>query len=163
LIKKIEETCRKFVVNRVLIEDKASGIPLAQELRRRGMNISERLAQNPKTKDRADFGVQLLTPEGDKVARAYSVQNLFECGLIYAPAEDSGNGEYLFKDWAEATITELAELPKGQRDDRADAMTQALIHLRTIGLITLPDEDELDLINENKYVATQQALYPALG
>lgn len=163
LIKKVEETCKKFIVNRVLIEDKASGIPLAQELRRRGMNISERLAQNPKTLDRADFGVQLVTPEGDKVARAYSVQNLFESGMIYAPAEETGNGDYLFKDWAEATITELAELPKGQHDDRADAMTQGLIFLRKIGLITLPDEEEMEHINDNKYVSQPTALYPALG
>jgi predicted phage terminase large subunit-like protein len=163
LIKKVEETCRKFKVNRVLIEDKASGHPVAQELRRRAQHISDLLSHNPKTQDRSDFGVQLVPPEGDKVARAYAVQNLFECGLIYAPAEGTGNGDYLFKDWAEKVITELAELPKGQHDDLADAMTQAMIHLRKIGLAQLPDEDELDHIDDNKYVRAPTALYPALG
>jgi len=163
LIKKVEETCRKFKVNRVLIEDKASGHPVAQELRRRARHIGDLLSYNPKTQDRADFGVQLVNPEGDKVARAYSVQNLFECGLVYAPAEGTGNGDYLFKDWAEKVITELAELPKGQHDDLADAMTQAMVHLRTIGLAQMPDEDELDHIDDNKYVRAPQALYPALG
>src|SRR4249920_164673 len=150
LIKKVEETCRKFKVNRVLIEDKASGHPVAQELRRRAQHISDLLSHNPKTQDRSDFGVQLVPPEGDKVARAYAVQNLFECGLIYAPAEGTGNGDYLFKEWADKVITELAELPKGQHDDLADAMTQALIHLRQLGLAQMPDEDELDHIDENK-------------
>lgn len=163
LIRKIEETCKKFKVDRVLIEDKASGFPVAQELRRRGRNISERLANNPKTQDRADFGVQLLTPEGDKVARAYSVQNLFEVGLIFAPAEATGNGDYLFKDWADRVITEMAELPKGAHDDLCDAMTQALIYLRTLGLATLPDEDELEDIDANKYHRAPVPLYPALG
>jgi predicted phage terminase large subunit-like protein len=163
LIKKVEETCRKFKVNRVLIEDKASGHPVAQELRRRARHISDMLSFNPKTQDRSDFGVQLVNPEGDKVARAYAVQNLFECGLIYAPAEGTGNGDYLFKEWADKVITELAELPKGQHDDLADAMTQALAHLRLLGLAQMPDEDELDHIDENKYVRAPQALYPALG
>ena len=163
LIKKVEETCKKFKVNRVLIEDKASGHPVAQELRRRARHISDVLSHNPKTLDRSDFGVQLITPEGDKVARAYSVQNLFECGLIYAPAEGTGNGDYLFKDWAEKVITELAELPKGQHDDLADAMTQALVYLRTLGLAQMPDEDEMDHIDDNKYVRAPQPLYPALG
>jgi predicted phage terminase large subunit-like protein len=163
LIKKVEETCKKFKVNRVLIEDKASGHPVAQELRRRARHIADSLAHNPKTQDRADFGVQLVNPEGDKVARAYAVQNLFECGLIYAPAEGTGNGDYLFKDWAEKVITELAELPKGQHDDLADAMTQALEYLRKLGLAQMPDEDELDHIDDNKYVKAPQPLYPALG
>jgi predicted phage terminase large subunit-like protein len=163
LIKKVEETCRKFKVNRVLIEDKASGHPVAQELRRRARHISDLLSFNPKTQDRSDFGVQLVNPEGDKVARAYAVQNLFECGLIYAPAEGTGNGDYLFKEWADKVITELAELPKGQHDDLADAMTQALAHLRLLGLAQMPDEDELDHIDENKYVRAPVALYPALG
>ena len=163
LIKKVEETCKKFRVNRVLIEDKASGHPVAQELRRRSRHISDVLAHNPKTQDRADFGVQLINPEGDKVARAYAVQNLFECGLIYAPAEGTGNGDYLFKDWAEKVITELAELPKGQHDDLADAMTQALEYLRKLGLAQMPDEDELDHIDDNKYVRAPQPLYPGLG
>src|SRR5262245_57004750 len=117
LIRKVEETCKKFKVNRVLIEDKASGHPVAQELRRRARTISEHLANNPKTQDRSDFGVQLVTPEGDKVARMYSVQNLFECGLIWAPAEGTGQGDYLYKDWADKVITECAELPNGAHDD----------------------------------------------
>jgi len=163
LVRKIEDTCKKFRVNRVLIEDKASGHPVAQELRRRARTISEVLSHNPKTLDRADFGVQLITPEGDKVARMYSVQNLFECGLIWAPAESTGNGDYLYKDWAEKVMTECAEMPKGAHDDLADAMSQALTHLRLLGLATLPDEDEMDHIDDNKYVRAPQALYPAFG
>jgi len=161
LIKKIEETCKKFKVDRVLIEDKASGIPVAQELRRRGKVISDTMSHNPKTADRADFGIQLVSPEGDKLARLYAVQNLFECGLIYAPAESTGAGDFLFKDWADRVISECADVPKSAHDDLADAMSQALIHMRKLGLATLPDEDELEDIEENKYRKTPAALYPA--
>ena len=163
LIRKVEETCKKFKVDRVLIEDKANGLPVAHELRRRGQIISDVMRSNPKTQDRADFGVQLVTPEGDKIARAYAVQNLFEVGLIYAPAESTGNGDYLFKDWADKVMTELAEMPKGAHDDLADAMTQALAHMRQLGLAQLPDEDDLDRIEENKYVRAPTPFYPAWG
>jgi predicted phage terminase large subunit-like protein len=162
LVKKIEETCKKFRVDRVLIEDKASGHPVSQELRRRGRTISDRLSHNPKTQDRADFGVQLITPDGDKVARMYAVQNLFECGLIYAPADISGT-DVLFKDWADKVMTECAEMPKGAHDDLADAVSQALAHLRALGLATLPDEDELEDVDAGKYKPVLVPLYPAMG
>jgi predicted phage terminase large subunit-like protein len=163
LMRKIEETCKKFKVDRVLIEDKASGIPVAQELRRRGRTISEKMSHNPKTQDRADFGVTLISPEGDKEARLYAIQNLFECGLIYAPAESTGGGDFLFKDWADKVITECADFPKGSHDDLADALSQAVIHMRKVGLATLPDEDELEDIEEKKYKKTPAPLYPAYG
>lgn len=163
LVKKIEETCRKFKVDRVLIENKASGLPVAQELRRRTRNIADSLSHNPKTLDRADFGVTEITPEGDKIARMYAVQNLFECGLIYAPAEPTGNGDYLFKDWADKVISECADLPKGAHDDLADAMSQALKHFRELGLAQLPDEDELDREDEKQYQRNPSPLYPAYG
>src|SRR5215831_3151048 len=163
LVKKVEESCKKFHVNRVLIEAKASGHPVASELQRRGRTISEIMANNPKTKDRADFGVQLVHPEGDKVARMYSVQNLFEAGLIWAPAEATGNGDYIFKSWAEDVIGQCADLPKGAHDDLADAMSQALAHLRAIGLATLPDEDDVELDQQNKYRREPPPMYPAMG
>lgn len=163
LVKKIEETCKKFKVDRVLVEDKASGYPVAQELRRRARNIADSLSHNPKTADRADFGVTLVTPEGDKIARMYSVQNLFECGMVYAPAEPTGNGDYLYKDWADKIIDQCATMPKGQFDDLADCISQGLKHLRELNLITLPDEDEVDRIEENKYHREPQPLYPAYG
>ena len=163
LVKKIEETAKKFKIDRVLIEDKASGHPVAQELRRRGRVISDTLSHNPKTADRADFGVTLVTPEGDHVARMYAQQNLFECGLIYAPAESTGMGDFLFKDWADRVINECADMPKGTHDDLADAMSQALKHMRDLGLATLPDEDELEDLIEKKYRPAPAPMYPAFS
>ena len=55
LIKKVEETCKKFKVNRVLIEDKASGHPVAQELRRRARHISDLLVSQPQNAGSGGF------------------------------------------------------------------------------------------------------------
>jgi hypothetical protein len=83
--------------------------------------------------------------------------------MIYAPAEPTGNGDFLFKDWADKIIDECATMPKGQFDDRADCISQGLKHLRELGLITLPDEDEVDRIEESKYHREPLPLYPAYG
>lgn len=163
LIKKIEESCKKFKVNRLLVEAKASGHPVAQEIRRRSRAISDHLAVNPKTFEHSEFGIQLIEPDGDKVARMFSVQNLFECGLVWAPAEDSGGGDYLYKVWADKTITECQELPKGATDDLADCISQGLKYLRDLGLAQLPDEDELDELDPVRYPAHDKPMYPAVG
>jgi len=72
-------------------------------------------------------------------------------------------GDYLFKDWADRVITECADFPKGAHDDLADAMTQALIHMRLLGLATMPDEAEMETIDADKYRPRFQPLYPAMG
>lgn len=163
LIKEIEKSCKMFKVDRVLIEDKASGHPVAQELRRRGRTLADTMSFNPKTADRADFGIQLVTPEGDKVARMYAVQNLFECGLIMAPAEATGGGDFLFKEFADKVISECEVMPKGEHDDLADATSQGLAHLRALGLAKLPDEWEIDERSENVYRKMPVPLYPAFA
>ena len=42
-------------------------------------------------------------------------------------------------------------------------MSQALKHFRDAGLAQLPDEDELDHIEEGRYQREPQPLYPAYG
>ena len=74
LVDKISATAKKFSVDHLLIENKASGISVAQELRR--LYASE------------DFSVQLHDPKGgDKVARAYSVQHILAEGVVHAPTD----------------------------------------------------------------------------
>jgi predicted phage terminase large subunit-like protein len=118
LVEKIAATNKKFKVDHMLLENKAAGISVAQEIRR--MYGYE------------DWGVQLVDPKGqDKVARAYSVQHLFADGLIYAPSNFS---------WADMVITECASFPKAKHDDLVDTCTQALKFLRTTGMLTRGSE-----------------------
>ena len=138
LTKEVAALCVKFKVDRLLIESKAAGISVAQELRTQF--------------SREDWGIQLVDPgRGDKVARAYSVQHLFADKMIYAP-------DY---EWAEKLITQSESFPKAAHDDLVDSMTQALIHLRTIGFAQKPAEIVADRTDTMLYKPSRpQPLYP---
>jgi len=138
LVAKITETAKQFKLDTLLIESKASGISVAQEIRR--LNNS------------ADFGVQLVNPgHQDKVARAYAVQHLFSEGLVYAPD----------KSWADMVINQCAAFPKAKHDDLVDTATQALKHLRTTGMLQRADEVNSDMERSMRHHGAEPAaLYP---
>jgi predicted phage terminase large subunit-like protein len=99
-----------------IIEQKASGIPLTSELRRKGITITE------------------FTPSrgNDKRVRANKIAPMFQSGLVWRPNTR----------WAEAVVEECAEFPFGDHDDYVDTTTQALITIRDGGLVALPDDWE---------------------
>lgn len=101
----------------VIIESKASGASLIQTLRQAGIPVIK------------------YVPDRDKVARAWSVSALFEAGLIWVPKE---------KAWAESLVNQAMAFPNGKNDDQVDAMTQALIRLKEIGMLVMPDRVELE-------------------
>lgn len=138
LIAKVAETARRFRVDKLLIENKAAGISVSQELRRLYAN--------------ADFAVQLMdTGAQDKVARAYAVQHLFSEGLIYAPD----------KTWADIVLNQCANFPKGKHDDLVDTVTQALRYLRTTGLLQRVEEVQSDVDRSMVFTgAGPDPLYP---
>jgi predicted phage terminase large subunit-like protein len=132
------DTCNRFRVDRLLIEAKANGHSVAQEIRR--LNRDE------------TWGVQLVDPKNmDKVARAYSVQHLFSDGMVYAPD----------RDWVDMVKAEMANFPKVTHDDITDTATQALRHLRSIGLAQHGHEIDADLHEALMHNPTpSKPLYP---
>lgn len=74
LVERVAFTAHEHRCDLVLVENKASGISLGQELRR--LYYDEK------------FGVQLFNPKGDKIARAHSVVHLIENGIVAAPNRD---------------------------------------------------------------------------
>ena len=109
----------------VLIEKKASGQSLIQDLRLTGIPIFE------------------YQPDRDKVARAYAVSSLFHNGRIYAPFQ---------KDWAMEVIDEIRAFPTGLHDDLVDTVTQALLWMRNGGYVantadTFLDKREKEIYN----------------
>ena len=100
----------------VLIEAKASGTPLTQELRRIGIPV---VNYSP-------------TRGHDKHSRMHSVAPIFESGMVYAPN----------KTFAEDMIEECASFPFGANDDLCDTMTQALMRFREGGFISLNNDYE---------------------
>jgi len=99
----------------VLIEAKASGIPLIHELRQ------------------IDIPVQDYTPSkgNDKHVRMNSIAHLFEMGRVWAPKH---------KTFAQEVIEECAAFPHGDHDDYVDSMTQAIMRLRKGYFITHPED-----------------------
>tara|TARA_R110001606_G_scaffold161505_1_gene305413 strand:- start:2805 stop:4268 length:1464 start_codon:yes stop_codon:yes gene_type:complete len=101
----------------VIVEAKASGMPLTDEMRRAGIPVMN------------------YTPgKGrDKVTRMHTVAPLFEAGMVWAPE----------KSFAEEVVEECAAFPNGDHDDFVDSMTMALIRFRQGGFITLEGEDDM--------------------
>jgi predicted phage terminase large subunit-like protein len=117
LVEWTAETCKHWKVDRLLIENKASGKAAATSLRKRYVN--------------RNWSIQLVEPKGDKVARAIAVQPTFSNGMVYAPTD---------RQWCRDVIDEMAVFPYGKHDDYTDSVTQAVKHLRDQGLLEL-DED----------------------
>jgi predicted phage terminase large subunit-like protein len=128
-------------VDKLLIEDKANGHDVANEMLR--------LFKYSK------FIVQLVDPEGmDKWARAVRVQPVFAEGLIYTLDEKLG------KKWVSELITELAMFPRGRFDDQVDSSTQALWFLRKNGFLVMADERRAALVQKEEHKRKLTALYP---
>jgi predicted phage terminase large subunit-like protein len=102
----------------IIIEAKASGQPLIDELRNMGIPV-------------ADFSPGRGQ---DKRMRVASVAPLFESGLIWAP---------LGREFAQEVVEECAAFPYGDHDDLVDSTTQALMRFRRGGFIQHP-EDHVD-------------------
>ena len=100
----------------VIVEAKASGMPLTHELQKSGIPVIN------------------FTPSkgNDKHSRVNSVAPLFEAGAIWAPK----------KTFAEEVIEECAAFPFGDHDDYVDSTTQALMKYRQGYHVMLKDDYE---------------------
>lgn len=140
LVEKVAQTCRQFKVDVVLIENKAAGYSVAQEMKR--------LFGYEK------FGIQMYDPKSqDKLARLYSVQHLFAEGLVYAPV----------RQWSEAVITQCGQFPKGKHDDLVDTVSMAMRHLRDTGILVRGSEWASEMENTLAFDGNSNSgpLYPA--
>ena len=99
----------------VIVEAKASGQPLIQELRRAGIPVIDYVPARGR----------------DKHTRINSVAPVFESGMVFAPDEH----------WANEVIEECAAFPNGQYDDYVDSMTQAVLRYRQGGFISTYSDD----------------------
>ena len=128
LVEWVAHDCTRLQVNTLLIEDKASGHSVAQEIRR--------LYGDSK------WGTWLVNPGNqDKRARAYAIQHLFADGVIQAPASVSGD-LLVFREWAQMVIDECAKFRglAGDEDNLVDSTTQAIKWLRDRTLLMRSDE-----------------------
>ena len=104
----------------VLIEAKATGTPLQQELRKMGIPVT------------------MYSPGGrrsgqDKVSRANAVAPILESGMIWYPEQ---------QDWAEEMVEECAAFPNGSHDDQVDAAIMAWMRFRQGNFMSLATDEE---------------------
>jgi len=120
LRKKAMEQYRYWNPETVIIESKASGLPLTYELRKMGIPVIN------------------FTPSrgNDKHARVNACAPIFESGQIWAPDMK----------FAEEVVEECASFPYGDHDDLVDSTTQAVMRFRQGGFISLPDDEKEDSI-----------------
>jgi predicted phage terminase large subunit-like protein len=110
----------------VLVEAKASGLPLTYELRNMGIPV-----------------VNYTPSKGnDKHTRVNSVAPLFESGKIWAPTD---------KQFAQEVMEECAAFPYGDHDDLVDSMTQAVMRFRQGGLIGHPEDYQDEPTPDRKF------------
>jgi predicted phage terminase large subunit-like protein len=106
----------------VLIEAKATGTPLQQELRRIGVPVT------------------MFSPGGrrqnqDKLSRANAVAPLLESGMVWYPEG---------MECCEDLVEECAAFPNGNHDDQVDVTTMALQRFRQGNFIALDTDDQGD-------------------
>ena len=100
-----------------LVEDKANGPAVIQELRHHVQGLIE------------------VQPEGGKVARAHAVAAQVESENVYLPHPATAL-------WVEDFLEEATVFPHGRHDDQVDAMTQALNRLRGTGMRAVVPESQ---------------------
>jgi predicted phage terminase large subunit-like protein len=131
-------------VDLLLVEDKAAGISLIQDLQRAGLPVR---GYNP--------------GRADKSQRLSIVANIIKAGRVWVP--ESGVRKGYVRDWAEGMVSQICSFPNTAHDEYVDCISQALRFLRDAGWISIdfPKEwvDEDDYIDagqrnrENPYAA----------
>ena len=103
----VHEQAQAFGASVVLIEDKASGTQLIQELVADGLH--------PVTR---------YQPQSDKIMRMHAQTAMIENGFVHLPKEAAWLAEYLH---------ELTVFPKGKDDDQVDSTAQMLDWFKRAG------------------------------
>jgi predicted phage terminase large subunit-like protein len=103
----VVELARQHDADSIVIEDKASGTQLVQELQHEGAMYGIRPYKPP--------------PGSDKILRLHTQTALFESGRVLLPVSAP---------WLEEYVRELTSFPGSKHDDQVDSTTQALDYLK---------------------------------
>lgn len=137
LVEWLRHTCSRCKVDMLLIENRASGKDAGSALSRMFGPSS--------------YGIKLVEPRGDKVARMHAVVPTFSQSLVYAPE----------REWATLAIDEICTFPKHRFKDLSDSASQALKYLRDTGLIQHSHEVEAADYESRVHRGQTKALYDA--
>jgi predicted phage terminase large subunit-like protein len=110
-----QEEYRRHRPDFCLVEKKASGQSLIQDMRRSGLPVLEYM------------------PDRDKVSRVISASPMLESGRVWLP-----DG----KSWSNELYEEMIMFPYGKHDDQVDAMTMAIHYIKDSWRLEHPDDPD---------------------
>lgn len=139
LCERVAATCKRYKVQRLLIEDKTRGHDLAAEIRR--LYAHE------------NWGVEMVEPQKDKVTRTHSIVPMFTDGAVWAPNTK----------WADKVIKNCAQFPKGANDDLHDTVTQFLKWARDNEILVLIQDEEMMRLEEASYQGPRKTVADLYG
>lgn len=108
LKKKVVELFEAYPANTVLVEDKASGQSLIQDLR-----------------DNTLVPVVAIEPDGNKIFRAEQSSGAWEAGLVFLPSDDPA----VAPPWLQDFESEIFGFPLSTYADQVDSMSQAVRYI----------------------------------
>ena len=115
----------------ILVEDKAAGISLIQELRQAHLPVR---GYNP--------------GKADKMQRLQITASIFATGWVWLP--ESGVRKGYVKDWAEGFLSQICSFPDSTHDDYVDSATQAIRLMKDMGFLDINPEPRYD--DDDDYV-----------
>jgi predicted phage terminase large subunit-like protein len=118
----------------IIVEDKAAGISLIQELRHAHLPV---IPWNP--------------GKADKMQRLQITASIFATGRVWLP--ESGVKRGYVKDWCEGFLSQLCSFPDSSHDDYVDSATQAIRYLKDAGWLDINPEPRYD--DEDDYFDAQ--------
>ena len=111
----------------ILVEDKAAGISLIQELRYAHLPVR---AYNP--------------GRADKMQRLQITASIFATGRVWLPESDTHKG--YVRSWCEGFLSQICAFPDAAHDDYVDSATQAIRLLKDMNWLDInpepPDNDD---------------------
>lgn len=121
----------------LLVEDKASGQSILQELRRANLPCK---AYNP--------------GNASKTERAHTASPVIEAGVLWVIESRIEPGKPI--SWARPVLQQCEDFPNGEHDEYVDTLTQFCIYVSHADLVTLPYV-EADPVEEVDYVARKRS------
>jgi predicted phage terminase large subunit-like protein len=131
LRREAKESYKRWKPDRILIEKKASGHSLIQELKRAGLPVTK------------------IKVTDSKFARAHAASLVFERGCIW----------YVKRRWATEVMDQCAAFPSGEHDDLVDTVTMAALWMRRRWNAEYLDEDDDDEVNLMRSSKTRKPIY----
>lgn len=124
LLTQVKELIKQYNPDRVVVENKASGIVLITDLRASGIPV------HPYTPQKGE----------DKMSRVQAVLRFLVAGRVHVPE----------RRWSDTLMDEATSFPYGKKDDQLDAMVLALLFLRDSHVLLTQDYWQADLDTQEK-------------